>query len=190
MRREMRWGGRCIVLAALGCGNANTVADAGSTIESGTKVEIGMETREDPCPGIVGAPMAGHVSWRVNGELKCAGRLYSNYVYEAPRAAFTLQLDTPDGADSLFLAVRSWTSMTLAGTHVCRQDVAAEMREVIFEFRSGSSFPSTVSDCAVTLDAPGKVGDAHASGTFSATATDTFGGAQTVTAGVFDTPTL
>lgn len=133
--------------------------------------------------------MAGHVSWRVNGSLKCATNLHSVYEYTAPIADFTMQMDTADDGDSLAAAVRSWTSRTLAGVYHCQAD-AGDMTAVSFAFRSGNSFPAKVQDCTVTLEAPGTVGDLTARGTFSATGTDIEGNLLTLSDGTFDTPTL
>ncbi len=135
---------RFAFLQALGQDGIELVTDeeviGGSIAQGWTSQQLVPETGRNvaaECEGIVGAPMAGHVSWRINGQVKCGSLLYAGYVYEAPRAAFTLELDTPDGNDSLFLAVRSWTSMVLAGTHRCQAaDADIGMAEVVFDVRS------------------------------------------------------
>jgi hypothetical protein len=183
--------GAMLATTVVGCSGGTAVGDAGGITDVGASPETGRNVAAE-CEGIVGAPMAGHVSWRINGQVKCGSTLYAGYVYEAPRAAFTLELDTPDGNDSLFLAVRSWTSMVLAGTHRCQAaDADIGMAEVVFDVRSDAlaTLPATIDDCTVTLDPPGTVGDATASGTFSAMGHTDTGISLSVSAGIFATPT-
>ena len=169
----------------MGCGGGKGAGDAGTPDAS---AEVRDALRANPCSDVLGSPMAGHFAWRVNGQLKCATNLNARYEYDGARSTFSMNVDTADNEDSLALAVSSWTSMKLAGVHRCQLD-AGDHAEAYLDVRSGSAFVADITDCTVTLNPQGTVGDATATGTFSATGTDPFGAPLTVSDGIFDTAT-
>ena len=69
-------------------------------------------------------------------------------------------------------------------TYHCKNDAGISALYVAFTYRG------TVDDCTITIDNAGTPGGAHATGSFSATASGLEGGTIDVTNGMFDTPVM
>jgi hypothetical protein len=157
-----------IALAVAGCGSSG----GGKTADGAAN-----------CPASQSA--GASMSWQDDGALQCATIVSATYGSGSASTIFSLVASSASGI-GVGLGVETTTGgiMIVDGTYACG---AAGSFIGSFDYQQGST-PGLAASCSLTVHAVDGAAGVPATGTFSATVTESSGGTKTISNGVFTVP--
>jgi hypothetical protein len=176
-----------LIIAAAGCGSSGVTASDGGRGGTAGGGGAGGSGADGSGAGacVAFSPAGAKMSWLDNGTPQCAYLILATRMTSSSQDFLEIIASTNEG-NGAGITVASYSG-PLGGTYHCTDAIVdGGLGPAYVNF----TYPGTLVDCTITIENPGAVGGANATGSFSATLTAAAGGTTSVTSGSFDTPVM